>query len=86
MKEGGPLRFYAGFPTFYARIAPHAMFTLIAQDLLKRYIGGAPAAKPKAAADIARTNSKMKPTITEVDRVFTSFKDVNGGGDTAKKE
>ncbi|CAK0901251.1 unnamed protein product, partial [Prorocentrum cordatum] len=30
--EGGPLRFYAGFPTFYVRIAPHAMITLIAQD------------------------------------------------------
>merc|ERR1719476_195077 len=29
MKEGGPLRFYAGFPTFYFRIAPHAMITLI---------------------------------------------------------
>merc|ERR1719330_817489 len=32
MKESGPLRFYAGFPTFYVRIAPHAMITLIAQD------------------------------------------------------
>merc|ERR1739845_101116 len=35
MKEGGPLRFYAGFPTFYVRIAPHAMITLIAQDAIK---------------------------------------------------
>merc|ERR1712232_1367563 len=37
MKEGGPLRFYAGFPTFYVRIAPHAMITLIAQDGIKRF-------------------------------------------------
>jgi solute carrier family 25 oxoglutarate transporter 11 len=37
MKEGGPLRFYAGFPTFYVRIAPHAMITLIAQDKLKAF-------------------------------------------------
>jgi len=37
MKEGGPLRFYAGFPTFYVRIAPHAMITLIAQDQLKHF-------------------------------------------------
>merc|ERR1711879_733283 len=36
MKEGGPLRFYAGFPTFYVRIAPHAMLTLIAQDFIKK--------------------------------------------------
>jgi len=35
MAEGGPLRFYAGFPTFYVRIAPHAMLTLIAQDYIK---------------------------------------------------
>merc|ERR1719465_89662 len=37
MAEGGPLRFYAGFPTFYVRIAPHAMITLIAQDVLKKF-------------------------------------------------
>merc|ERR1712190_372069 len=36
MAEGGPLRFYAGFPTFYVRIAPHAMITLIAQDFIKK--------------------------------------------------
>jgi len=36
MAEGGPLRFYAGFPTFYVRIAPHAMITLIAQDQVKK--------------------------------------------------
>jgi solute carrier family 25 oxoglutarate transporter 11 len=36
-KEGGPLRFYAGFPTFYVRIAPHAMITLLAQDQLKKF-------------------------------------------------
>jgi solute carrier family 25 oxoglutarate transporter 11 len=36
MAEGGPLRFYAGFPTFYVRIAPHAMITLIAQDNIKK--------------------------------------------------
>jgi len=37
MAEGGPLRFYAGFPTFYVRIAPHAMITLIAQDSIKKF-------------------------------------------------
>jgi len=36
LKENGPLRFYAGFPTFYVRIAPHAMITLIAQDFIKK--------------------------------------------------
>merc|ERR1712151_200393 len=36
MAEGGPLRFYAGFPTFYVRIAPHAMITLLAQDAIKK--------------------------------------------------
>merc|ERR1712151_1370337 len=36
MAEGGPLRFYAGFPTFYVRIAPHAMITLTAQDAIKK--------------------------------------------------
>merc|ERR1712083_59323 len=39
MKEGGPLRFYAGFPTYYFRIAPHAMVTLIAQDQVKKLWG-----------------------------------------------
>jgi len=36
MAEGGPLRFYAGFPTFYVRIAPHAMITLMLQDTIKK--------------------------------------------------
>jgi solute carrier family 25 oxoglutarate transporter 11 len=36
MAEGGPMRFYAGFPTFYVRIAPHAMITLMAQDSIKK--------------------------------------------------
>merc|ERR1712232_1271577 len=39
MAEGGPLRFYAGFPTFYVRIAPHAMLTLIFQDKIKTMWG-----------------------------------------------
>lgn len=33
---GGPMKFYAGFPTYYVRIAPHAMITLIAQDKFKK--------------------------------------------------
>lgn len=37
MAEGGPLRFYAGFPTYYFRIAPHAMITLITQDQVKKF-------------------------------------------------
>jgi len=37
LKEGGPLRFYSGFPTFYVRIAPHAMITLMAQDQIKKF-------------------------------------------------
>ena len=35
LAEGGPLRFYAGFPTYYCRIAPHAMLTLIAAEKIK---------------------------------------------------
>lgn len=35
LAEGGPLRFYSGFPTFFFRIAPHAMITLLAQDQIK---------------------------------------------------
>eukprot|EP00930_Biecheleria_cincta_P047387 TRINITY_DN3283_c0_g1_i1.p1 TRINITY_DN3283_c0_g1~~TRINITY_DN3283_c0_g1_i1.p1 ORF type:complete len:298 (+),score=64.47 TRINITY_DN3283_c0_g1_i1:56-949(+) len=38
LAEGGPMRFYAGFPTFYVRIAPHAMITLIAQDAIKKHV------------------------------------------------
>merc|ERR1712094_160303 len=30
-----PLRFYAGFPTYYVRIAPHCMITLVALDYIK---------------------------------------------------
>lgn len=29
LKAGGPLKFYAGFPVYCVRIAPHAMMTLI---------------------------------------------------------
>jgi len=33
-REEGPLRFYRGFSTYYVRIAPHAMVTLIVADWL----------------------------------------------------
>jgi len=33
-KEEGLLRFYRGFSTYYVRIAPHAMVTLIVADYL----------------------------------------------------
>ncbi|KXJ89858.1 mitochondrial carrier domain-containing protein [Microdochium bolleyi] len=33
-KQEGPLRFYRGFATYYVRIAPHAMITLIVADYL----------------------------------------------------
>merc|ERR1711879_320070 len=36
VKQGGITRLWAGFPTFYFRIAPHAMITLIAQDAIKK--------------------------------------------------
>merc|ERR1712127_775983 len=32
IKKGGILRLWTGFPTYYVRIAPHAMITLLAQD------------------------------------------------------
>ena len=35
LSKSGPLGFYAGFPTFYVRIAPHAMITLMIQDSLQ---------------------------------------------------
>jgi len=35
MAEGGPLKFYTGFPTYYVRIAPHAMITLMLLDYIK---------------------------------------------------
>merc|ERR1712187_66229 len=39
VKMGGVTRLWAGFPTYYFRIAPHAMITLIAQDQVKRMWG-----------------------------------------------
>jgi len=36
VRKGGITRLWAGFPTFYFRIAPHAMITLIAQDKVKK--------------------------------------------------
>merc|ERR1719476_1193833 len=39
VKMGGITRLWAGFPTFYFRIAPHAMITLIAQDQIKKVWG-----------------------------------------------
>lgn len=35
VKQGGITRLWTGFPTYYVRIAPHAMITLIAQDAVK---------------------------------------------------
>jgi len=35
LKEHGPLRFYAGFPTYYVRIAPHVMITLVVLDQIR---------------------------------------------------
>merc|ERR1712151_508990 len=35
VKIGGITRLWSGFPTYYFRIAPHAMITLIAQDRVK---------------------------------------------------
>ena len=34
----GPMAFYAGFPTFYARIAPHAMLVLLIVDAMDKYV------------------------------------------------
>jgi len=36
VKLGGITRLWTGFPTYYVRIAPHAMITLIAQDNVKK--------------------------------------------------
>merc|ERR1712179_245840 len=35
VKAGGPTRLWTGFPTYYVRIAPHAVITLVAQDVVK---------------------------------------------------
>ena len=37
LASGGPTKFYTGFPTFYFRIAPHAMITLIMQDVIGKF-------------------------------------------------
>eukprot|EP00445_Apocalathium_hangoei_P040893 CAMPEP_0203968398 /NCGR_PEP_ID=MMETSP0359-20131031/96928_1 /ASSEMBLY_ACC=CAM_ASM_000338 /TAXON_ID=268821 /ORGANISM="Scrippsiella Hangoei, Strain SHTV-5" /LENGTH=294 /DNA_ID=CAMNT_0050906323 /DNA_START=62 /DNA_END=946 /DNA_ORIENTATION=+ len=36
VKHGGITRLWTGFPTYYVRIAPHAMITLIAQEQVKK--------------------------------------------------
>merc|ERR1712157_123038 len=35
VKAGGITRPWTGFPTYYVRIAPHAVITLVAQDAVK---------------------------------------------------
>jgi solute carrier family 25 oxoglutarate transporter 11 len=40
VKQGGITRLWTGFPTYYVRIAPHAMITLIAQDAVKNMWSG----------------------------------------------
>ncbi|KAJ3129765.1 hypothetical protein HK098_000134 [Nowakowskiella sp. JEL0407] len=37
IRKEGPLAFYRGFPTFYTRIAPHVMLTLIMMDALESW-------------------------------------------------
>ncbi|KAF4654374.1 hypothetical protein FOZ61_008314 [Perkinsus olseni] len=34
LREEGPLAFYSGFPTYYTRIAPHAMLVLLLVDAI----------------------------------------------------
>merc|ERR1712156_634824 len=38
VKSGGITKLWTGFPTYYVRIAPHAMITLIAQDQIKKHV------------------------------------------------
>lgn len=35
LKNEGPFKFWVGLPTFYFRVAPHAMITLLVSDYLK---------------------------------------------------
>merc|ERR1712216_568059 len=37
LAEGGPLKFYTGFPTYYVRIAPHAMIPLMVLDTIQKF-------------------------------------------------
>lgn len=37
LRAEGPLAFYQGFPTYYVRIAPHAMITLISMETLNGF-------------------------------------------------
>lgn len=37
-KTEGITAFYTGYPTYYLRIAPHAMITLISMDYLDRVL------------------------------------------------
>lgn len=38
LKAEGPLAFYSGYPTYYVRIAPHSMITLMAIDYANKAI------------------------------------------------
>ncbi|KAJ3343894.1 putative mitochondrial 2-oxoglutarate/malate carrier protein [Gonapodya sp. JEL0774] len=40
IRNEGPLAFYKGFGTYYVRIAPHAMITLLVADALKAFATG----------------------------------------------
>lgn len=37
-RQGGPLGFYKGYMTYYARIAPHAMITLVFLDFVNKSV------------------------------------------------
>lgn len=38
LRTEGPMTFYNGFATYYVRIAPHAMITLMAVETLKNFV------------------------------------------------
>jgi len=40
LKKEGVSGLWTGFPTYYVRIAPHAMLTLLISDILKPYLVG----------------------------------------------
>jgi hypothetical protein len=45
LQREGVLKLWVGLPTFYVRVAPHAMITLLVQDYLTDIITKARAAK-----------------------------------------
>ena len=73
-----PLKFYTGFPTYYVRIAPHAMITLMVLDAIQSFQSRTVSESVATRRDATRRSDKAisrddQPSKDQRRRLYSSF-------------